>query len=141
MYWSPWFISIHVFGCTLAYGTVAQRLARTVRSTVVGGSAASAGDGTAKPKKDGKNGKKGNENVWLSQAEKKASMAWHPQSRNFRKQSKRAEYERLSSLPASREEVLEALCFYVDFEARTFPSHLAAQVKKHGDQTGGPARP
>jgi hypothetical protein len=59
-------------------------------------------------------------------------MARHPQSRSFRKQSKRAEYERLSSLPASREEVLEALCFYVDFEARTFPSHLAAQVKNMG---------
>jgi hypothetical protein len=47
-------------------------------------------------------------------------------------ESKRAEYERISPLPASREEVLGALCFYVDSEARTFPSHLAAQVKNMG---------
>jgi septum formation topological specificity factor MinE len=44
-------------------------------------------------------------------------------------EAKRAEYERLSSLPASREEVLEALCAYIDVEAKRFPQNLAAQVK------------
>jgi predicted nucleic acid-binding Zn-ribbon protein len=33
-------------------------------------------------------------------------------------EKKRAEYERLASLPAPREEVLEALCAYVDVEAQ-----------------------
>jgi septum formation topological specificity factor MinE len=44
-------------------------------------------------------------------------------------EKKRAEYERLASLPAPREEVLEALCAYVDVEAQEFPQNLANQIK------------
>jgi hypothetical protein len=44
-------------------------------------------------------------------------------------EAKRAEYAHLVALPPSREEVLEALCSYIDAEARRFPQNLANQVK------------